>query len=225
MTLVASAVTLGQSLTRLLDVDAGYQTEGVVAADTILYIPNREALEVLQGLRRKLLAMPGVDAVGFVHSTPLTSQWIIRDTLEIMDGPARGETPPMEGSFVAYDFFDVMRIPVLAGRAFSEGDLGRPDFPIVINDIAARRYFPGRNPIGERVRMTGRLREIVGVVGATRDLALDAPAEAQWYQPILFGTSQLLVRATGVPNLPELLRRELMIADPRFIVQRVQRLD
>lgn len=225
MTLAASAVTLGQSLTRLLDVDAGYETEGVVAADTILYIPNSEGLPILQGLRRKLLALPGVDAVGFVHSTPLTSQWIIRDTLEIMDGPARGETPPMEGSFVAYDFFDVMRIPVLAGRVFSEADLGRRDFPIVINDIAARRYFPGRNPIGERVRMTGRLREIVGVVGATRDLALDAPAEAQWYQPILFGTSQLLVRATGVPNLPEILRRELMSADPRFIVQRVQRLD
>jgi len=225
MTLAASAVTLGRSLSRLLNVDAGYQTEGVVAADTILYIANSEALEIQKGLRRKLLAMPGVDAVGFVHSTPLTSQWIIRDTFEVMEGPAKGETSPMVGSFVAYEFFDVMRIPVLAGRAFMETDLGRRDFPIVINDIAARRYFPGRNPVGERVRMTGRLREIVGVVGATRDVALDAPAEPQWYQPSLFGTSQLLVRAHGVPNLPEILRHELLSADPRFIVQRVQRLD
>jgi hypothetical protein len=225
MTLAASAVTMGRSLSRLLNIDAGYQTEGVVAADTILYIANSEAVEIQKRLRRKLLAMPGVDAVGFVHSTPLTNQWIIRDTFEVMDGPAKGETSPMVGSFVAYEFFDVMRIPVLAGRSFVETDLGRRDFPLVINDIAARRYFPGRNPVGERVRMTGGFREIVGVVGATRDLALDAPAEPQWYQPSLFGTSQLLVRAHGVQNLPELLRRELRSADPRFIVQRVQPLD
>jgi putative ABC transport system permease protein len=225
MTLAASAVTLGQSLNRLLNVDAGYETAGVLAADTIVYIPNREAVPLLQQLRRRLLAIAGVEAVGFVHSTPLTGQWIVRDPFEVMEGPTRGQTPPVEGSFVAYDFFDVMRIPVIAGRTFSEADLGRRDFPVIINDIAARRFFPGRNPVGERIHMTNQLREIIGVVGATRDLALDAPAEAQWYQPGLSGTSQLVVRAGGVPNMPEELRREILNTDPRFIVQRIQYLD
>ncbi len=205
--------------------DAGYDTEGDVAADTILFIPNREAVSILQQLRSRLRAIPGVQAVGFVHSTPLTGQWIVRDPFEVMEGPTRGVTPPVEGSFVAYDFFDVMRIPVIAGRTFSEEDLSRRDFPVIINDIAARRFFPGRNPVGERIHMTNRLREIIGVVGATRDLALDAPAEAQWYQPGLSGTSQLVVRASGVPNLPEVLRREITNTDPRFIVQRIQHLD
>jgi putative ABC transport system permease protein len=225
MTLAAGAVTLGISLTRLLNVDAGYDTKDVVVADTILYISNSEAMSTMQQLRARLRSTPGVEGVGFVHSTPLTGQWIVRDSFEVMDGPAKGPTPPLPGSFVAYDFFEVMRIPLLAGRTFSESDLSRRDFPIMINDIAARQYFPGRNPIGERVQMTGRLREIIGVVGATRDLALDTPAEPQWYQPGMNGTSQILVRVAGTDGAAELVRGQILSADPRFIVQRIVPLD
>jgi putative ABC transport system permease protein len=223
MMLVVSAVTLGHSLSRLLGVDAGYNPEDVVAADTILY--TRDAETILPALRQRLRALPGIEAVGFVHSTPLTGQWIVRDPFEVMNGPAKGETPPIEGSFVAYDFFEALQIRLISGRVFAETDLNRRDFPIIINDIAARRYFPGRNAVGQYVRMTGALREIVGVVAATRDLALDSEPEAQWYQPALFGTSQLLVRGAGVSRLTDVLRREILLSDPRFIIQRITPLD
>lgn len=226
VTLAASALLLAGSLQRLLNTDPGYRTEGVFDVEAILYISNREAQPILRDLVTRLRAVPGVDAVGFVHSTPLTGKWNVRDTFEILNGPTQGVTPEMPGSFVAYDYFRVMQIPILAGRTFSEADLTRRDHPIVINDIAARRYFPGRSPVGERVRITGQWREIVGVVGATRDLALDLPAEPQWYLPGLSGTSQLVVRATaGLETMPVTLRREIIAADPRFIVQRLDVLD
>jgi predicted permease len=226
VTLAASALLLGRSLQRLLDTDPGYRTEGVFAADAILYVPTREAQVVMGDLVTRLRAVPGVDAVGFVHSTPLTGKWIVRDTFEILDGPAQGRTRELPGSFVAHDYFRAMQIPIVAGRGFSEADLSRRDYPIIINDIAARQYFPGRSPIGERVRITGALREIVGVVGATRDLALDMPAEPQWYLPGLSGTSELVVRATaGLATMPAALRREIAATDPRFIVQRIDALD
>jgi predicted permease len=226
ITLVASALLLGRSLQRLLATDPGYRTEGVFAADAILYISNREAEPILRDLVTRLRAVPGVDAVGFVHSTPLTGKWNVRDTFEILDGPARGRTPEIPGSFVGYDYFRVMQIPVVAGRAFTEADLTRADYPILISDVAARQFFPGRSAVGARVRITGELREIVGVVGATRDLALDAPAEPQWYLPSVNGTSQLIVRASSaLATMPATLRREIAATDPRFIVQRLDALD
>ena len=226
LALLAAAAALHNSLQRLINVDAGYRTGGVITAETLLYIPNREATPIMSALVDRLEAQPYVEAVGFVHSTPLTGKWPVRDTFEVIDGPGAGETPSMPGSFVSPGYFAVMRIPVLAGRAFEEADTRRADYPIVINDIAARQFFPGRNPIGARVRMTGKLREIVGVVKATRDARLDAAAEPQWYQPIVFGTSEMLVRVSGDPaaHLPS-VRREIEAADPRMIIQRIVPLD
>jgi predicted permease len=226
LTLLAGAMVLGSSLQRLMNVDAGYDTEGVVTADTVLYLPSREARPILVELIARLQSLPYVEAAGFVHSTPLTGKWLVRDTFEVMEGPAAGMTPKIPGGFVTYDYFQALRIPILAGRAFDSRDLGRRDFPIIINDIAARRFFPDRNPVGTRVMMTGALREIVGVVKATRDLRLDAPAEPQWYQPIMGGTSELIVRVSGRPSdRVAALRREIEAIDPRMIVQRILPLD
>jgi putative ABC transport system permease protein len=222
VTLLAGAAALRASLDRLLSVDAGYDATGVITADTLLYIPNKEAAVSLATLASRLRALPFVESVGFVHSAPLTGKWIVRDTFDVMDGPAAGRTPEMPGSFVAPEFFKTMRIPLLAGRAFEDRDLGRRDFPIIINDVAARRFFPHRNPVGAQVRMTGRLREIVGVVKATRDLRPDAEPEPQWYQPGLSGSSELLVRVAGRPHdRVAAVRDQIAASDPRIIVNRI----
>ena len=226
LTLLAGAGVLRHSLQRLMHVDAGYVTDGVISADTVLYVPQREAALIRAGLIARLRSLPYVEAVGFVHSAPLTGKWVVRDTFEVMDGPAAGVTPEMPGSFVSDDYFQALRIPILAGRAFEARDFGHRDFPIIINDIAARRFFPDRNPVWARIKMTNRLREIVGVVKATRDLRLDAAPEAQWYQPFTFGTSEMLVRVTGhAADRVSDVRREIEAADPRMIVQRILPLD
>ena len=226
LTLLGGAAALRTSLDRLLGVDAGYDTSQVVAAETLLFIPPREATPMLDELLTRLQALPFVEAASFVHSTPLTGKWTVRDTFEVQDGPAAGLTPEMPGSFVSHGFFATLGIPILAGRNFDAADMGRRDFPIIINDVAARRFFPHRNPVGAWVTMTGRLREIVGVVKATRDLRLDTPAEPQWYQPGMSGSSELLVRVTGRPGdrVGE-IRAQLTATDPRTIVQRVIPLD
>ena len=226
LALLTGAWALHDSLRRVMDADAGYVSEGVISAETLLYIPSQQAIATLDTLVARLESLPFVEAAGFVHSTPLTGKWVVRDTFEVMDGPAAGVTPSMPGAFVSHAYFEVMRIPVLAGRAFETRDYGRRDFPIIINDVAARRFFPGRNPVGQRVRMTGRMREIAGVVKATRDLRLDAPPEPQWYQPGLNGSSELLVRVSGDPaDRIAALRKEIESADPRLMLQRIDALD
>ena len=222
LVLLAAAAALRTSLDRLLAVDAGYDTTGVITADTLLYIPQKEAAQTFTVLASRLRALPFVRSVGFVHSAPLTGKWVVRDTFDVMDGPAAGQTPEMPGAFVAPDFFQALSIPLLAGRGFEERDLGRRDYPIIINDVAARRFFPHRNPVGAYVRMTGRLREIVGVVKATRDLRLDADPEPQWYHPGLSGSSELIVRVAGRPrDRVAAIRAEIAASDPRIIVHRI----
>jgi hypothetical protein len=131
------------------------------------------------------------------------------------------------GSFVGLDYFDAMGIPVIEGRAFQPRDFQDSKLPnVVINDVAARVLFPGETAVGRRVEMFGERREIVGVVKGTRDARLDAPAEPQWYQPILFGSSQLVVRMSGdAAASVEILRRELVASDPRLMVKRVEPLE
>ena len=226
LTLLGGAAALRTSLDRLLGVDAGYDTSRVIAAETLLFLPPREATPLLNDLLARLDGLPYVEAASFVHSTPLTGKWTVRDTFEVQDGPAAGVTPEMPGSFVSHGFFATLAIPIVAGRDFAASDMGRRDFPIIINDVAARRFFPHRDPIGARVTMTGRVREIVGVVKATRDLRLDTPAEPQWYQPGMSGSSELLVRVTGRPaaRISD-IRAQIAATDPRTIIQRVIPLD
>ena len=226
LALIVGASLLRQSLNRLLSVDAGYDRRDVVTADMTLFVPGAEAQAYFRALHPRLRALPGVEAVGFVHSTPLTGKWTFSDPL-VIEGRS-GPAPDVAGNFVAYDYFEAMRIPIVAGRGFTERDLLAPrgSAVIIINDVAAQRFFPGENPLGQRIRTGGTSREIVGIVRGTRDVRMATEAVPQWYQPVLLGSSQLVARISGdVDAFADTLRRELLASDPRLIVKRVAPLD
>jgi predicted lysophospholipase L1 biosynthesis ABC-type transport system permease subunit len=97
---------------------------------------------------------------------------------------------------------------------------------LIINESAARRFFPGRSPLGESVFLAGKARRIVGVVKDMRHARLDAPAEPQWYQPMFGAGTQLIIRVAGdADDAMPMLRRELTSVDPRFVVNRMTSLD
>jgi hypothetical protein len=196
----------------------------VIAADVLLFI--KDSRPVVVEMVRRLRALPGVEAVGLIHSTPLTGKWVIRDSIGLLRGGEPEPTPPMLGNFVAFDYFKAMGIPILAGRDFTEQDYLAPNPPaVVVNDVAARAHFPD-GAIGARVHMSGRTREIVGVVKGTRDQRLDLPAEPQFYQPMFFDGAQVVIRTSAAPSTAvEAVRAELAATDPRLIITRVARLD
>lgn len=224
--LLVGALGLRASLHHLMTVDTGYDARGVITANTVLYVPGAEAQPILRTLAARLEALPAVRAVGFVHSTPLTGRWEVRDRFEVLDGPRQGWTADMPGAFIAWDYFTAMATPLRAGRSFSTAELSTRDFPIMINDLAAEQYFPGQNPVGRRVRMTNRVREIIGVVKATRDVRLDAAPEPQWYQPGFSGTSEVVVRVDGdVADAGQRIRQAIESVDPRFVIERMAPLE
>jgi putative ABC transport system permease protein len=225
LVLLNAAALVFRSLSRLMSVDTGYQTGTVIAADVLLYEPYAVVAAYFQRLNERLRSVPGVEAVGLVQSTPLTGKWTFRERVSVAGGDAdpRHEVD-VAGAFVAFDYFDAMSIPVIAGRSFTAREyLTGAQRPLIINDVAARLFFPGENAIGRELVLNRRPREVVGVVKGTRDVRLDAGAEPQFYQPAFTGGSQVIVRTSApLAVFAETLRRELVASDPRLIVKRVE---
>jgi putative ABC transport system permease protein len=221
------AALIATSFARLMDVDAGYDPAGVITADVEIF-DHPDPRGFYRELNQRLRGLPGVIAMGLVHSTPLTGKWTFADPFVIAgrtEDPATA--PPVSGAFIAFDYFAAMNTPVVRGRAFTEQEYLAGDAPsVMINESAARRFFAGRDPLAESVVLSGKARRIVGVVKDMRDTRLDAPAEPQWFQPMFGSGTQLIVRVAGDAEAAiPMLRREMMAADPRFVINAIGSLD
>lgn len=216
--LLCGAALLLRSFVRLAGVDLGYAPNSVLTSELGgMKTPrgdDRAALfQWLQGL-------PWVEAAGAVHSLPLTGKWSIRDRFGI-----EGQEKPRDGwpqaalSFIGFDYFKAMGIPLLRGRAFTiEESLHLENAPVaIVSESFARRFFPGDDALGKIILAPGiRERRIVGVVKDTRDVRPEVAPEPQFYLPLVLGEMKLVVRTVGEPaGWSAALRAEIEAAAPR----------
>ncbi|MDH4062904.1 MAG: ABC transporter permease, partial [Acidobacteriota bacterium] len=186
--LVASSL-LVRSFARLLDVDPGFDaTNGLVVS---LRLPNEryskpeQRVEFQRRLLARLATLPGVTAVGLTQSLPMVSDYVTG--LEFEGRPPFGPADEPTTNFYAVSpgFFDAMGIRLLRGRGIEDRDRVAASRVVVINESLARRYFPGVDPIGQRLKVKGEspdLCEIVGIVADTKQYGLDAETTAQVYE-------------------------------------------
>jgi len=227
LVLSVGAALVVESFSRLMAVDTGYDPTGVIAADVSLY-DHPQGHEFYRQLHARLRAIPGIEAVGMIQSTPLTGKWTFKDPFPIVGRPGDpNAAPPVSGAFVAFDYFAAMSTPVVHGRAFTEAEYMAPNAPaLIINESAARRFFPNQDPLGESVFLASKPRRIVGVVKDMRDVRLDVPAEPQWYQPMFGDGTQLIVRTSGrASDMIPTLRRELAASQSRLVINSIDALE
>ena len=154
LVLLVGAGLLMKSLSELRSVAPGFEPERVVTMQVSLPTARYEEgdqIPFYQALHEKVAAIPGVGAAGAINILPLSRNYS-RDGFEIEARPApEGESPSAEARSVANDYFDVMGVPLLRGRLFDKRD--RVDSPgvIVISDAMAKRFWPGEDPIGQRI--------------------------------------------------------------------------
>ncbi len=119
-----------------------------------------------------------------------------------------GKSTTADYTTVSPDYFRVMRIPLLRGRLFSEQDSPSNPNVAIISETLARRYFPNHDPIGKQMRFgfppNGNVpREIIGVVGDLRDVALSRKPGPMMYVPFaqapLYG-GEVVVRSSSSPS-------------------------
>ena len=192
LVLAVTTALFVQSLRRLQQIEPGFDTTNVLSMRLSLSrerYPDRESvLAFQQRLDARLRALPGVDRVGGVSLIPLSGMRASVDF--IVDGrPVRREDmTEAEYRVVSPDYFDAIGMRLVAGRAFTERDRAGAVDVAIINRRMADRLWPGRDPIGVRLRIEPGARidqvvEIVGVVNDVKHFGLDGAPTLDLYVP------------------------------------------
>jgi predicted permease len=172
-------------------------------------------------LRERLEATPGVQAVSYADSVPLGFIGGAWEDLEI-EGyvPGPSENMKIDRNLVAPGYFSLMRIPLLEGRDFTGHDDDKSLPVMVVNQEFLRRFLPGQNPIGRKVRGWGKWFTIVGVVKNSKYHTISESARPYFYIPIrqIYRPEFPLTFHVRTAVAPEqalaILRREAQKIDP-----------
>jgi predicted permease len=195
---------------------------------------DQETKSFYQRLNVNLQAMPGVASVGF-SAMPLLKGYAWQNAVlgKDFEGAPIEEQPVL--SEIGPDYFSTIGIPVVAGRAFTAQDVGPAKYA-VINESFARKYFPGRTPIGQRFGLVDEMEpvspdiEVIGVVADRkyRDIRETPPAQA--YFPYLEGVHfrfmNIYLRTQVDPRqLEDALLERMRQFDPHVPVVGLQTMD
>lgn len=170
-----------RSLVIAREVDPGFGHHPV--AITLLAPPHFRSEEKRRDFGEEYLRrvgeIPGVTSVGATTHLPLAIGALSRLHVQIpgIDPPPGHDNIVVDWTGVAGDYFEVMGIPLLAGRTFDARDGPGPINSVVISKTMADRFWPARSPVGQRVLLCeGCLAAVAGVVGDTRSQSLfEAP--------------------------------------------------
>jgi putative ABC transport system permease protein len=136
----------------------------------------------------------------------------------------------VEGRGVSANYFRTLGIPLLRGREFTEHDVAQGRRVTVINQEMADEFWPGADPIGQRVVSAyepGNSSEIIGIVGSVKEFALDAQAPPEMYSPYgWWNTMNLVFRGHIDPAaLVSGVRSQVAAMDPEVPVYGITRMD
>ncbi|MGQ0735065.1 MAG: FtsX-like permease family protein, partial [Acidobacteriota bacterium] len=129
---------------------------------------------------------PGVTSASAVSTLPMSEVGQAMALPFNVEGqpPPRDEDPLADVRIVAAGYFETMKIPLIDGRFLDERDAQQTPRTSVINETMARRYFPGRSPIGQTIQNPHGRSEVVGVVADVRNQGLDSLPKKQVYLPL-----------------------------------------
>ncbi|HEU4585094.1 MAG TPA: ABC transporter permease [Gemmatimonadaceae bacterium] len=244
--LLAGAGLLIRSFVRLVQTDPGFRTEHVLTFNLSLpdaSYPKPEQSDAFFGrLLTDVRALPGVEAASGIYGLPLTdfSYQISVHDLDgrLLSSEEQDALRSPQIRVVAPDYFDVLGIRTLHGRPITEVDNATAARAVVVNETAARLYWPGEDAVGREITVgtslgLGRGRvggTVVGVVADTKDFG---PAEATLPE-VFFSHSQFpvsfmsVVVRTASPNSEALLgsiRERLRAIDPNVPIYQARTID
>jgi putative ABC transport system permease protein len=231
--LLAGAALLVRTAYNLTRTRPGFDTAHVLAM-TVTAVERGTFRTFHARALARVSALPGVEHAAFAWGLPLTGNMWPAD-VEIPGQPGSGRlvdrlTLPLRS--VTPDYFAVMGIRVVEGRAFRESDDEKATRVAVVNEAFARRHFGGAGAVGRDIRF-GRTLEspvrIVGIIADTRTESLGTPPVPEVYLPFWQTSAfskHLVVRAAGDPRaLAAAVRGELRAIDPTAAVERVTTMD
>ncbi|HMF98279.1 MAG TPA: ABC transporter permease [Vicinamibacterales bacterium] len=239
--LLVGAGLLIRSYERLSGVDPGFARDHVltfhIALPEATYTTTASVLDTVTTYLQRLSAAAGVEHAAAVFGLPLDSDFFASTSFTRI-GEADTADAPSAGLRVASpDYFAALKIPLRAGRLFDARDDGAGAEVALINEEAARRYWPNQNPIGQQIKVGVRLvrgvrdgpKTIVGVVGNVKYRSLDITSPPEIYfpyaqQPVDSLTIALRTKTDPLALAPT-ARRVLAVIDRDLAIDAVHTMD
>ncbi len=253
LVLMVAAGLLLRSFWDLFSVQPGFNPDRVMAVQTWLPGPNDPSADIyrtatqesvlVREILRRSRTLPGVEEaavgdgtalpLGHSHPSPLP---LIREGIETMDNQA----PMIDSPIVSPEYFHLLGMPLLRGRLFNDRDLEATPQVAVINQAAARTYWPNQDPLGKRVRLRLDTREllnsarapwsiIVGVIADARTESLADAAIPQIYRSVYQHPAKSLAIFLRGPVDPGAIaaqvRQQVQSIDPELPVFHAETLD
>ena len=240
--LLVGAGLLIRTFMYLETLPAGFDPSNVVAVSASLddarYAEHDNIEQLFGRSLERLRTMPGVESAAI--SLGLPYERILNNGARIVNGATRSDFIFTTMTYVTPGYFETLRIPLIAGRTFSDNDTRTSAPAALINEAFARRYFKDRDPIGQHIFSSGLTREVVGVVGNLQQrggFQNFGPIDALpgFYVPFSqfpgaglrtihgwFSTAWIVRQASAGAVTEPVVRRAMSEVDPQLAVSKVR---
>jgi predicted permease len=221
--LLAGTGLLLQSLQRMQKTSPGFSTDVIVSsADLVSAGYNLERAKAFDTqLLDRVREIPGVESVALSRLQPF-SYGVFSTAPLAIDGYQPAPDEQLNSSYleVGEDYFKTLGIPVVAGREFQRTDDENAVPVAIINETTAAKYWPGKDPIGQRLKVKDRWLQVVGVAKNVKyENKLELP-RTFFYVPMrqnFLESNALLIRTRETPGaIRAALARELQALDPNL---------
>jgi putative ABC transport system permease protein len=196
LVLVIGAALLIRTFMNLQSVDPGFDTHNVLSMAMSIsgdrFLKTSGVAQVIHDGTERINAVPGVTASGAACCLPLQGGFGLPFNIV---GRANGNNPNTGGAGyfpVSWSYFDVFKVPVVRGRNFTERDNGAAPGVVIINEAMAREFWPNGNPLNDHLEIGIGMgpvfveppRQVIGIVGDTRDGGLSQEPGPTMYVPV-----------------------------------------
>ena len=236
--LLVGAGLLMRSLSSLRAVDPGFDARNVLTAEigipSAKYATEAQRNQFFDRVRQDVGALPGVESVAWIDSLPLQGGSTQYVAAEGAPPQQDSELPTVALRMPSPGYFRTARIPLLAGRDFTDADGFGARGVLILSERTAKRFWPNENPLGKHVTlkmMSHEPREVVGIVGEVKIGSLDAgvsDSETAIYAPAAQFAYSGAVLAVRTSVAPETLTQPMVAAihriDPQQPVLEIQTL-
>src|ERR1700734_3557274 len=181
--LICSGLFL-RTLRNLASANPGFEQDHVLTASVGLNIAgysNDEAQLIHRQILDRVSALPGVQVASLTDWIPMTLIQKRNDAYPEGYVPHPHESLLVQNAEVGPRYFESLNIPILEGREFTPEDDERAPQVLIVDQPAAKRYWPGQDPLGKRLRVWGRLFTVVGVARNSTHIFVNESPEPMVY--------------------------------------------
>jgi predicted permease len=196
-----------RTLKNLAGANPGFEQDHILTATVGLNIAgysNDEVTVIRHKILDRLSALPGVEVASFTDWIPMTLSHKAEDAYPEGYAPHPHESLQVYHAEVSSRYFESLHIPILEGREFTPDDDEKAPRVLIVDQTAAKRYWPGQDPLGKKLRIWGRLFTVVGVAKNSTHMLMNELPEPMVYMSFFQAGYETIVQVKTEGNPADL---------------------